>query len=595
MKHTFPEDGPILVFAGSTIHTVHSFCEEVMQEHPALFDTKGRVLISPLEKVRLLKNIIDGFSNDNPLKRYRGDVYAALHPLARLFSRIKSGQEETTTAEFNTYQQMMLAAGKYDTDEVISALEQNPELLLKYKEQLQYATGTTNRLTELLGARMEASNQEDRPTPQQTLNILRYIAAEQEIPASGEDLLFEVMHDSHFQVPPVEAAKICRQAADQKTTIRAYLLQPRIPSLFSTGPHENALHLSGLMEKWMKLPLAELFEAIPQREPIDALKEEIRRNPDLALSALMESVDLAEKPPIAKQGTAPEIEKMDPLFIDPLLKDFTMSATILNNYLRCPLAFFYQQLIKVPMGRQENLAFGSAAHHALEKLFQKMQLTDVFPSRETFLQDFDTYMLNNRAAFTTEAFERRMEYGHRTLSSYYTRYIHEWNPIVSVERTFRNISVNGVPVKGKIDKLEFDGKRVNIVDYKTGDYERTKLDWKKFAPPGEKLPRGGDYWRQGVFYKILLDNYKQKDWQVVSTEFDFIEPGRNGEYFKEKINITPADITTVTQQITESWERIQQRDFYTGCGKPYCEWCNFVKNNHLQVALHTLAASEEEE
>lgn len=590
MKHTFPEDEPILVFTGTTIHTVHSFCEEVMREHPALFDTK--LLITPLEKVRLIKSIIDGFSKDNPLKRYRGDVYTALHPLAHLFSRIKSGQGETATPEFHTYQQMLLAAGKYDTDDIISVLEQNPELLLKYKEQLQYATGTTNRLTELLEARIEPPEQEDVPGSRHTRNILRYIAAEQEIPGSGEDLLFEIMHDACFQIPPVEAAKICRQAADQRTSIRAYLQHPRIPSLFSTGPHENALHLSNLLEKWMKLPLPELLQALPESE---VLKEEVRRNPDLTLSALMESVELAEKTPIIKQRIAPEIEKMDPLFIDPLLKDFTMSAAILNNYLRCPLAFFYQQLIKAPMGRQENLAFGSAAHHALEKLFQKMQMTDVFPSLEVFLQDFDTYMLDNRAAFTTEAFERRMEYGHRILGSYYTRYIHEWNPIVSVERTFRNISVNGVPVKGKIDKLEFDGKRVNIVDYKTGDYERTKFDWKKFAPPEEKLPRGGDYWRQGVFYKILLDNYKQKGWQVVSTEFDFIEPGRNGEYFKEKINITPADITTVTQQITESWERIQQRNFYTGCGKPYCEWCNFVKNNHLQVALHTLAASEEEE
>lgn len=554
MKHTFPEDE----------HTMYSFCEKVMRDHPALFDTK--VLITPLEKVRLLKSIIDGFSNDNPLKRYRGDVYAALYPLAQLFSRIKNGQEPET-AEFNTYRQMLLASGKCDTDDVIAVLEQNPELLVNPPKQ-------------------------ENATDRHTLNILRYIAAEQEVPTSGEDLLFEIMHDAHFQIPAVEAAKICRQAADQKTSIRAYLQQPRIPSLFSTGPHENALHLSNLLEKWMKLSLPELLDALPKSE---VLKEEVRRNPDLTLSALMESVDLSEKLPITRQRIAPEIEKMDPLFIDPLLKDFTMSATILNNYLRCPLAFFYQQLIKVPMGRQENLAFGSAAHHALEKLFQKMQMKDVFPSLEIFLQDFDTYMQDNRAAFTREAFERRMEYGHRTLSSYYNRYIHEWNPIVSVERTFRNISVNGVPVKGKIDKLEFDGKRVNIVDYKTGDYERTKGDWKKFALPEERSPKGGDYWRQGVFYKILLDNYKQKDWQVVSTEFDFIEPGRNGEYFKEKINITPADITTVTQQITESWERIQKRDFYTGCGKPYCEWCNFVKNNHLQVALHTLAAPEEEE
>lgn len=629
MKPIFLEDESILVFTDATVHTVSSFCEEVIRDNPAFFDTKGGVLISELEKVRLLKALIDGFANNNPLKRFRGDVYAELHPLARLFSLMKKGPVEAPGAEqFDVFRQMMEKAGKYDADDMISwvitAFEQNPSLLSKYKERLQYATGIENRLTQLLEAKIEMPEMDlsaimqqiekldvppekiaiigYSPESRNSLNILHYIAAEQEIPYSGEDLLFKIMHNARFHIPSLEAAKICRQAADQKTTIRAYLQQPRIPSLFSTGPHENALHLSQLLEKWIQLPLPELLEAIPQENALNILKEEIRRNPDLTLPALMESVDLVRRLPNNQQAgqrfehifllkaekyqlLAPEIEKMDPLFIDPLLKGFAISSTLLSNYLRCPLAFFYQQLIKVPMGRKESLAFGSAAHFALEKLFLKMQAADAFPPKEVFLQDFNEYMFSNRGSFTTEAFERRMEYGHRILNSYYDRYIHEWNPIVSIERNIRNISVNGVPVKGKIDKLEFDGSRVNIVDYKTGDYEKTKRDWKKFSPPEEKQPAGGDYWRQGVFYKILLDNYKQKNWQVVSTEFDFIEPGANGEYFKEKMHITPADITTVTQQITESWERIQQRNFYTGCGKPYCEWCNFVKDNQLQVAL----------
>jgi DNA helicase-2/ATP-dependent DNA helicase PcrA len=46
------------------------------------------------------------------------------------------------------------------------------------------------------------------------------------------------------------------------------------------------------------------------------------------------------------------------------------------------------------------------------------------------------------------------------------------------------------------------------------------------------------------------------------------------------------DITTVTQQIVTVWEKIQNREFYTGCGKPDCHWCNFVKTNNLAVALH---------
>jgi DNA helicase II / ATP-dependent DNA helicase PcrA len=69
---------------------------------------------------------------------------------------------------------------------------------------------------------------------------------------------------------------------------------------------------------------------------------------------------------------------------------------------------------------------------------------------------------------------------------------------------------------------------------------------------------------------------------VVSSEFDFIEPVKN-EYFKEKIIITPEDITTVTQQIVTVWDKIQNKDFYTGCGKEDCHWCNFVKDNKLAI------------
>jgi len=41
----------------------------------------------------------------------------------------------------------------------------------------------------------------------------------------------------------------------------------------------------------------------------------------------------------------------------------------------------------------------------------------------------------------------------------------------------------------------------------------------------------------------------------------------------------------VREQIQLVWEKIQARDFYTGCGKEDCHWCNFVKTNKLQVGF----------
>jgi DNA helicase II / ATP-dependent DNA helicase PcrA len=284
-----------------------------------------------------------------------------------------------------------------------------------------------------------------------------------------------------------------------------------------------------------------------------------------------------------KETARPEIELVEDEYINQLLKKYTMSVTHLNNFLDCPLKFYYQNLIRVPAAKNESMAFGSAVHWAIERLFVKMrENNNVFPSKKELVEDFNWHMKNNKEAFTAEAFKLKTDYGEKILPAYYDYHINRWNKIVIAEKAIRNVTVQNIPINGKLDKLEFTGKQVNVVDYKTGKYANAK---KKLLPPNENEPNGGDYWRQAVFYKILLDNDKTNDWQMVSTEFDFIEP-LNEEYKTEKIQITHTDIATVTGQIKDTWAKIQRKEFKTGCGKTDCEWCNFVKSNKLAVTLH---------
>ncbi|MFC4262902.1 ATP-dependent helicase [Ferruginibacter yonginensis] len=284
---------------------------------------------------------------------------------------------------------------------------------------------------------------------------------------------------------------------------------------------------------------------------------------------------------------APEIAHIEADFIEQILSKFAMNVTALNNYLKCPLQFYYGNLIRIPSGKSEATEFGSAIHHALEQLFKKMQDggKETFGSKADLMADFNWYMHRHRENFTKEQFARRMEYGETVLTNYYDTYVQQWNKVVAVERNIRGVVVDGVPLKGKMDKLEFDGKNINVVDYKTGNVDNALEELKG---PNDKNELGGNYWRQAIFYKILIDNYPQKDWQVVSTEFDFVEPDKNKKYRKEKIVISPTDTNLVREQIVTVWNKIQAKDFYTGCGKPDCKWCNFVKNNELAIALHEM-------
>jgi DNA helicase-2/ATP-dependent DNA helicase PcrA len=65
----------------------------------------------------------------------------------------------------------------------------------------------------------------------------------------------------------------------------------------------------------------------------------------------------------------------------------------------------------------------------------------------------------------------------------------------------------------------------------------------------------------------------------------FIEPNSEGAFDKKLINIKPEHEEIVKAQIRETWEKIQDHDFYTGCGKPECRWCEFVKEHKLYVSL----------
>ncbi|MGF7082433.1 ATP-dependent DNA helicase [Mucilaginibacter sp. UYCu711] len=293
------------------------------------------------------------------------------------------------------------------------------------------------------------------------------------------------------------------------------------------------------------------------------------------------------------EADKPKVELIDHGYINQLLQNYTLSVTHLSNYLDCPLRFYFQCLIRVPSGKSPSATFGQAVHWALNKAFRWLKDDDDnFPSTEQFMKEFKWYMFRNRDSFTKEEFKLRMDYGDKILPPYYEQNITHWNKVAVTERGIKNIEIAGVPIKGNLDKIEFDGKQATIVDYKTGKLKNAK---DKLLRPTNDKPEGGDYWRQAVFYKILIDNDRTNDWEATTTIFDFVEPVSEGEYHKEKIVISPEDIEIVTDQIKTVYQKILAHDFNTGCGKKECDWCHFVRSNFKQVDdMLTIAADEEE-
>jgi DNA helicase II / ATP-dependent DNA helicase PcrA len=283
-------------------------------------------------------------------------------------------------------------------------------------------------------------------------------------------------------------------------------------------------------------------------------------------------------------------ELLNRSYIDSILKNYRMSVTHLSKYLRCPVSFYFENIIKVPSARNESMGFGNAIHYTLEKFYRQMLESPEkqFASKEELFEIFKKAMQKYHAHFTKEQFKRRLEYGLEILPAYHDTYIDVLNKIAVVEYRLNHVETEGVPLTGVLDKLEFEGSQVNVVDYKTGKPENGT---KKLYSPSENDPLGGDYWRQMVFYKILMDSDRTKKWKMISGEFDFIERDVRKQFVKRKLIISPEDVKIVKEQIKTSYSKILNHEFTVGCGKEDCQWCNFVKNNFTPVL--DLAAVEE--
>ncbi len=289
----------------------------------------------------------------------------------------------------------------------------------------------------------------------------------------------------------------------------------------------------------------------------------------------------------------PPHEWLESSLIDEVLENYEMSVTDLNKYLRCPVTFYYENIIRVPSARTASTGFGSAIHFALEQFFKDSLKTTKkgFGSAQLLTEFFQTGMKIYRSHFTEKEFALHLHLGVEILNKYHADKLASWfePDDYKMEHYISNVHFNQIPIKGMIDKIEFYKDGVHVIDYKTGKPENAK---KKVSGPKNEEDPGGDYWRQIIFYKILLDNDTKNRWTVISGSVDLIEPENNGSFYRQKFFFKPEEVRFVEKQLTEVYGKIRNHEFAKGCGKQDCIWCNFVRN---RTSLLEMNRNEERE
>lgn len=281
------------------------------------------------------------------------------------------------------------------------------------------------------------------------------------------------------------------------------------------------------------------------------------------------------------------IPKFSDDILSEILGELSLSVSTLNAFLKCPLSFYFNKGLKLPSETNEAMVFGSIIHELLEKIYisiddsQSSELTvKTVLSLEEALELFETIFDEKSYQLSSDRIKKdAYARGRNIIENLYKKDGYLKDGVIAVEQHIKGIKlgdisnikvdlseVSDIELNGKIDKIECEEGVIRLIDYKTG---KAKNAVDKLVPPGEKEPLGGDYWRQAVFYYVLLTNagIDISDKEIL-VKYVFVEDSTNENGFSETndIRITRKEVDIVLSQIKDAVMRLKQGEFNCGCG-----------------------------
>lgn len=249
--------------------------------------------------------------------------------------------------------------------------------------------------------------------------------------------------------------------------------------------------------------------------------------------------------------------------IQSILDNFRMSPTSLNSYIKCPLTFYYERILKVPFMDSYPISYGTLFHRVIEESKKRMASNN-FNLDEVI--EFGNNLIDTKLSVSlTQSEKFRLKAALKeTFPGFYQEYLSLTSRSIP-EYKIRDVVIEGVPTYGELDDVELTGGSSAVVtDYKSGSIQNIKSKMK---------PVDGDIWRQLCFYKLLLENHPKKNISVKQTRI----VGINKEPFVLPYEPDSNDLHIVKTQIKEAYSGIMNMKF-DGCGDPECKWCNIIKH-----------------
>lgn len=257
------------------------------------------------------------------------------------------------------------------------------------------------------------------------------------------------------------------------------------------------------------------------------------------------------------------------LWLQKLVTEKPLTPTGFNNYLKCPKDFLIKNILQMPSPKKPFLAYGTAIHFALETYFSQFRKNDKKPEKKILLEQFEKALAKEN--LSEKEFAKWLKKGRKVLSNYFAKKNKDFARPIHTEYNFgkKNIHLDGIPLTGKIDKVEVVDKLARVfrvIDYKTGTIQsRNKIK-------GLTKEKNTNYLNQLKFYK-LLSELDHGFGEVGETRLDFIDDQM--KFRTESFEFSQSEIDDLKTEIKDVWQKIQNLEFphKNNRSRP-CEYCH---------------------
>jgi DNA helicase-2/ATP-dependent DNA helicase PcrA len=213
-----------------------------------------------------------------------------------------------------------------------------------------------------------------------------------------------------------------------------------------------------------------------------------------------------------------------------------LTASQADDYLTCPLNFYYKHVLKVPEAPSAATGVGSLFHGLIQEVnTAKLQAVEI-PRLETLLTKLETDW--PMFGYTSKLQrERALRHATKAFAILYARLLNEPLPI-AVEQPFQvRVPDSQLILRGRIDAVVPDGNGVQIHDYKTSTSVQTAAKAKSKTTASNQLVMYALAWRI------------EHDEDPVSVSLDYVQTGEIGVVKKradslDKMQAKLADMAT---------------------------------------------------